>query len=136
AAYDADAPDLADVVASALREEGEAFAVTPCHGTVLIPNEAPSPADAMRLANERLYALKHAIRPQPQRHGTEVLMAALDKRSPSHGDHVRGVSELVEALARKLGLTMEEMDHGRLAAALHEIGKVALPPTIPATRFQ
>src|SRR5436309_2863973 len=72
-AYDADAPDLADFVASALREEGEAFAVTPCHGTVLIPNEAPSPADAMRLANERLYALKHAIRPQPQRHGTEVL---------------------------------------------------------------
>jgi two-component system, cell cycle response regulator len=134
-AYDSDAPDLADFVASALKEEGEAFSVTPCYGTVLIPNEAPSPAEAMRLANERLYALKHALRPQPQRHGTEVLMAALDKRSPAHGDHVRGVSELVEALSRKLGLTAEEMDHVRLAAELHDIGKVALPQTILEKRF-
>ena len=53
-------------------------------------------------------------------------MAALDKRSPSHGDHVRGVTELVESLARKLGLTQEELDHVRLAAELHDIGKVAL----------
>jgi diguanylate cyclase (GGDEF)-like protein len=134
-AYDADSPDLADFVASALKEEGEAFAVTPCYGTVLVPNEAPSPAEAMRLANERLYALKHAMRPQPHRHGTEVLMAALDKRSPAHGDHVRGVSELVEALARKLGLTPEELDHVRLAAELHDIGKVALPQTILEKRF-
>src|SRR4051794_29152458 len=66
-AYDSDAPDLADFVASALKEEGEAFSVTPCYGTVLIPNEAPSPAEAMRLANERLYALKHALRPQVQK---------------------------------------------------------------------
>jgi two-component system cell cycle response regulator len=134
-AYDADAPDLADFVANALKEEGEAFSVSPCYGTVLVPNEAPSPAEAMRLANERLYALKHALRPQVQKHGTEVLMAALDKRSPSHGDHVRGVSELVEALARKLGLTPEELDHVRLAAELHDIGKVALPQTILEKRF-
>jgi diguanylate cyclase (GGDEF)-like protein len=134
-AYDADAPDLADFVASALKEEGEAFSVAPCYGTVLVPNEAPSPAEAMRLANERLYALKHALRPQPQRQGTEVLMAALDKRSPSHGDHVRGVTELVEALSRKLGLTPEELDHVRLAAELHDIGKVALPQTILDKRF-
>jgi diguanylate cyclase (GGDEF)-like protein len=133
--YDADAPDLADFVATALKEEGEAFTVTPCYGTVLIPNEAPSPAEAMRLANERLYALKNALRPQVQKHGTEVLMAALDKRSPSHGDHVRGVSELVESLARKLGLTPEELDHVRLAAELHDIGKVALPQTILEKRF-
>src|SRR3954471_2211447 len=134
-AYDADAPDLADFVASALKEQGEAFSVTPCYGTVLIPNEAPSPAEAMRLANERMYALKHSLRPQLERHGTEVLMAALDKRSPAHGDHVRGVSELVDALARKLGLTPEELDHVRLAAELHDIGKVALPQTILEKRF-
>jgi two-component system cell cycle response regulator len=134
-AYDADAPDLADFIASAIKEEGEAFVVTPCYGTVLIPNEAPSPAEAMRLANERLYALKHALRPQVHKQGTEVLMAALDKRSPSHGDHVRGVTELVEALSRKLGLTPEELDHVRLAAELHDIGKVALPQTILEKRF-
>ena len=62
-------------------------------------------------------------------------MAALDKRSPSHGDHVRGVSELVDALARKLGLTPEELDHVRLAAELRDIGKVALPQTILEKRF-
>jgi diguanylate cyclase (GGDEF)-like protein len=133
--YDADAPDLADFVATAIKEEGEAFVVTPCYGTVLVPNEAPSPAEAMRLANERLYALKHALRPQVHKQGTEVLMAALDKRSPAHGDHVRGVTELVEALSRKLGLTLEELDHVRLAAELHDIGKVALPQTILEKRF-
>jgi two-component system, cell cycle response regulator len=57
-------------------------------------------------------------------------MAALDKRSPAHGDHVRGVTELVEALSRKLGLTPEELDHVRLAAELHDIGKVAIPDAI------
>ena len=134
-AYDADAPDLADFVATALKEQGEAFCVAPCYGTVLIPNEAPSPAEAMRLANERMYALKNALRPRAERHGTEVLMAALDKRSPSHGDHVRGVSELVDALARKLGLTPEELDHVRLAGELRDIGKVALPQTILEKRF-
>jgi len=134
-AYDADAPDLADFVASALKEEGEAFTVTPCHGTVIVPNEAPSAAEAMRLANERLYALKHAVRLPRERQSTEVLMAALDKRSPSHGDHVRGASELVESLARKLGVSAEELDHVRLAAELHDIGKVALPQTILEKRF-
>jgi diguanylate cyclase (GGDEF)-like protein len=134
-AFDSDAPDLADFVAGALKEEGEAFSVTPCYGTVLVPNEAPSPAEAMRLANERLYALKHALRPQHAKQGTEVLMAALDKRSPARGDHVRGVAELVESLSRKLGLTQEELDHVRLAAELHDIGKVALPQTILEKRF-
>lgn len=129
---DEDPGRLADRFASALVEEGEGFAIAPCFGTALVPTEARTPSEALRVANERMYALKYALRPAvtaPAASG-EVLMDALAHKGPDRGDHVHGLTELAEAIARKLGASFEELERVRIAAVLHDIGKSALPAAL------
>jgi diguanylate cyclase (GGDEF)-like protein len=131
-----DVGSLADLVAAALVEEGDGFAVAPCYGTALIPNEARSVSDALRIANERMYALKYSLRPNgSERQSNEVLMNALARRGPDRGDHVHGLAELAEAVARRLNVGFEELEQVRLAAELHDVGKSALPTTLLQKSF-
>ena len=127
---------LADLAASALVEEGDGFAVAPCYGTALLPHEASSASDALRVANERMYALKYSLRPSAGAlQSNEVLMEALAKRGPDCGDHLHGLAEIVEAVALKLGVGIEELEQIRTAAELHDVGKTALPTTILQKSF-
>ena len=131
-----DAGTLADLVATALVEEGDGFAVAPCYGTALIPMESMTASDALRVANERMYALKYSLRHVAGSRGSnEVLMDALDRRGPTCGDHVHGLAELVEAVARRMGVDLEELEQVRLAAELHDVGKIALPTALLQKRF-
>jgi diguanylate cyclase (GGDEF)-like protein/putative nucleotidyltransferase with HDIG domain len=131
-----DTGHLADLVASALVEEGDGFAVAPCYGTALLPQEGNTASDALRVANERMYALKYSLRPSAGAlQSNEVLMETLAKRGPDCGDHLHGLAELVEAVARKLGIDLEDLEQVRLAAELHDVGKTALPTTILQKRF-
>ncbi len=43
---------------------------------------------------------------------------------------MNGVAELAEAVARSLGLTETEVEQVRIAAALHDVGKMAIPDAI------
>jgi diguanylate cyclase (GGDEF)-like protein len=127
---------LAEFVAGALEEDGEGFSISTSYGIAVIPQEARTPEEAMRVANERLYALTHTLHATPRTQATEeVLMRALDKRSSAHGDWVQGLSEIVEAVARRLDLPPEQLEQVRIAAALHDVGKSALPSTILDKRF-
>ncbi len=131
-----DIGQLADLIASALVEEGDGFAVAPCYGTALLPQDGRTASDAMRVANERMYALKYSLRPSTgSLQSNEVLMAALAKRGPDCGDHLHGLTELVEAVARRLGIGLEELEQVRLVAELHDVGKTALPTTILQKSF-
>jgi two-component system cell cycle response regulator len=131
-----DAGRLADLVATALVEEGDGFAVAPCYGTALLPHEGSTVSDALRVANERMYALKYSLRPAVGAlQSNEVLMEALAKRGPDCGDHVHGLAELVEAVALRLGVDIEELEQIKMAAELHDVGKTALPTTILQKRF-
>jgi len=133
---DDDAGQLADLVATALVEEGDGFAVAPCYGTALLPHEGSTASDALRVANERMYALKYSLRPSGgSRQSNEVLMEALADRGPDRGDHLHGLAELVEAVARKMDVGFEELERVRLAAELHDVGKTALPTTLLQKRF-
>lgn len=128
---DGDAGQLADLAATALVEEGDGFAVAPCYGTALLPHDGSTASDVLRVANERMYALKYALHPSSEtRHSSEVLMDALAQRGPDRGDHLHGLAELVEAVARKLGAGIEELEQVRLAAELHDVGKAALPSAL------
>jgi two-component system cell cycle response regulator len=131
-----DVGQLADLVASALVEKGDGFAVAPCYGTALLPHEGSTASDALRVANERMYALKYSLRPSAGAlQSSEVLMEALAMRGPDCGDHLHGLAELVEAVASKLGVGVEELEQVKLAAELHDVGKTALPTAILEKSF-
>jgi putative nucleotidyltransferase with HDIG domain len=55
---------------------------------------------------------------------------ALSECHPELSDHLLGVAQLAEALALELGLPAAEVVRVRLAAALHDVGKMALPAAI------
>ena len=89
-----------------------------------------TPSEALRIADQRMYANKHAGRSSASRQSTDVLLRALAERHPDLGQHLAGVAELAEATARRLGLATDEIAEVHLAAELHDVGKVAVPDSI------
>ena len=133
---DDDTDQVADLVATALVEEGDGFAVAPCYGMALLPHDGSTASDALRVANERMYALKYSLSPTGEsRQANEVLMEALADRGPDRGDYLHGLAELAEAVAHKMNAGFEELEQVRLAAELHDIGKTALPTTLLQKSF-
>ena len=64
---------------------------------------------------------------------TEILdrlALAAGYRDDSSGEHARGVGELSAAIARASGLPIVDAELYRRAAALHDVGKLALPDSI------
>jgi diguanylate cyclase (GGDEF)-like protein len=116
--------------AAALRERGEGFDIGSSHGFVVLPREATDPAEALRLADQRMYAQKHGGRTSAGHQSRDVLLRALAERNPDLGAHLSTVAELAVAVARKLGLTPAEVEQVRHAADLHDVGKVAIPDAI------
>jgi two-component system cell cycle response regulator len=116
--------------AGALAEQGEGFSVTAAFGSVLLPGETNQPEDALRLADQRMYENKQGARLSAGEQSSGVLLRALSERHPKLGAHAAGVAELAEALARRLGLAETEIARARLAGALHEVGKMAIPDAI------
>ena len=116
--------------AAALGERGDGFAITCSWGTVELPREAATPPAALRVADQRMYAQKHNTRSSAGRQSTDVLLRALAERSPGMQDHTAQVAFLAEAVARRMGLPDDEVDAVRLAAELHDVGKVAIPDAI------
>jgi two-component system, cell cycle response regulator len=116
--------------ASALAAEGDGFSITASYGWVALPEEAADAAEAMRLADQRMYANKNSCRASAEEQSSGVLLTALVERNPDLGDHVNGVAELAEAVAASLGLSESEVEQVRIAAALHDVGKMAIPDAI------
>ena len=65
-----------------------------------------------------------------RRQATDALLRALAERNPDLGAHLDDVTGLCEAVGRELGLPDEEMTPLLQAAALHDVGKVAIPDAI------
>ena len=55
-----DSLDIAARAADALCEYGEGFTVNSSYGAVLMPTETSDPVDALRLADQRMYARKNS----------------------------------------------------------------------------
>jgi two-component system cell cycle response regulator len=116
--------------ASALTERGEGFTVTCSYGSIVLPREAQDATEALRIADQRMYAQKNAGRTSATRQSKAVLVRALSERNPELFTHLEGVAELAEMTARRLGLSEEEAEQVSHAAELHDIGKVAIPDAI------
>jgi diguanylate cyclase (GGDEF)-like protein len=121
---------LEDAACRALSEHGEGFEISTAFGSVVIPHDTGDATEAMRKADEAMYAQKHSGRATAGRQSSDVLMRALAERHPDLGEHHDGVAELVEEVAKRLGIDVEERAHLRHAASLHDIGKVAIPDAI------
>jgi diguanylate cyclase (GGDEF)-like protein len=121
---------------AALSESGEGFSVSAAFGSVVLPLRTGDSAEALRRADEAMYAQKHSERAGADRQSSDVLLRALTERHPDLGDHLDGVTDLAAAVAERMGITGDELTQLRHAAALHDIGKVAIPDAIiskPAT---
>jgi diguanylate cyclase (GGDEF)-like protein len=128
---DASAADLVVTgAAHALTEQGEGFSISAAFGSVLLPAEAGDPQDALRLADQRMYENKQGARLTAGEQSSGVLLRALSERHPKLGAHAAGVAELAQALARRMNLSENEVEQARLAGALHEVGKMAIPDVI------
>jgi HD-GYP domain-containing protein (c-di-GMP phosphodiesterase class II) len=102
----------------------------PCpQGAIPLPAVAADAAGALRIADQRMYANKHAGRMSAGRQSKDVLLRALAERDPGLGTHTETVG-LAEATAAALGLPADEIEHVRHATELHDVGKMAIPDAI------
>ena len=115
---------------AALSEHGEGFAITASQGNVLLPSEAGSMKEAMRLADRRMYANKASERASAGSQSRDVLLMALRERQPRLAEQAVDVGELALAVAEELGMEAEQRDETYRAAQLHETGKMAIPDAI------
>ena len=102
------------------------FGSAALYGAITLPTEATEPEEALRIADQRLYACKHAGRVLAARQVTESLQTVLGACDPELVRHARAVAELAEATARELALGHRERETIRLAAELNDAGRVLL----------
>lgn len=120
---------LLDLTEQALSEEGNGFKITSSLGAVFLPEEAREPGEALRIADQRLYAQKNTRRMSRDR-PHEVLLQALFEREPDLRAHISDVATLSVAIGRTLGLSLEKLRQLELAAELHDVGKLAIPDSV------
>jgi two-component system cell cycle response regulator len=94
-----------------------------------MPSEATGASDALRLADERMYAQK-ASRATVGVQATAALVQVLIERDIDLSTDISPAAELSIATARELGLADHEITRIGLAAQLHDIGKTAIPESI------
>jgi two-component system cell cycle response regulator len=124
------AQPIIEAAADALSERGEGFNVDCSFGVVVLPREAADSAEALRIADHRMYAAKNSGRASAGHQSKDVLLRAIHERDADLGSHMVDVASLAEGVARRLGLGAAEIDDVRHAAELHDIGKVAIPDAI------
>jgi diguanylate cyclase (GGDEF)-like protein len=120
---------LLEAAVSALSDSGEGWEVGCSWGVTWMPSEADGPSQALRIADERMYAQK-ASRASASHQTTAALVQVLAERDIDLGAHTSHVARLSTATARQLGLPEHEVMQISQAAQLHDIGKTAIPDSI------
>jgi len=127
---DTDPSEVVARAAAALGEHGGRFRVGCSHGMVLLDGERIDPSEALRLADQRMYANKRGGRQTSEETVHQVLLSVVGEHDGALRDHVDDVARLAEQVARRLGLDDGDIAHLRRAAALHDVGKIAIPDDI------
>ena len=117
-------------VGEALCESGEGFTVTSAYGAAVIPDDATTVSTALSVADERLYAHKELLAEIHRGAAHEPLLRTLAEREPELRAHVADVSSLAVRVGERLGLGRDELEELRLAAELHDVGKLAVPDVV------
>jgi diguanylate cyclase (GGDEF)-like protein/putative nucleotidyltransferase with HDIG domain len=125
-----DVEALGALSARALATRGNGFSITAAYGAVVVPAEAHDATTALVLADTRMYRQKNSSRLPAAHQSAGVLIAVLQERAPGLASHVRTVADLACATAVELGMAGDDLEALRHAAALHDIGKMAVPESI------
>jgi diguanylate cyclase (GGDEF)-like protein len=124
-------PDaLIGSAAAALTEYGAEYTVKASLGVVLLPREAGTALQALRLADERMYANKRSRSGDAGGQAGEVLLRTLRAKQLDLDEHSSNVAALAARVARRLGLTGEALNEVARAAQLHDVGKVGIPDAV------
>jgi diguanylate cyclase (GGDEF)-like protein len=124
--------------------------VTISCGLASFPEHADDPATLKKRADLALYRSKHngknrcsiyeaeagaqetirPVLPDLRLHAAEKLVALIRTRDTYVGTHSAAVAVLVRGIARTLGLDAREIEQLRIAALLHDLGKVGIPDSL------
>jgi diguanylate cyclase (GGDEF)-like protein len=115
---------------AALTEHGDGFAITAALGSATLESPDASFDDALRVADRRMYAEKNGLRGSAGGQSAAVLVRVLTERHPDLGEHVDSVAALTERVGLALGMSEDDRVTLWQAAALHDIGKAAVPDAI------
>jgi two-component system, cell cycle response regulator len=118
-------------IAGALQSDPDA-SVGRSYGEVSIPDEAGDAEAAFQVAGKRLAAQRQRQNRSARRQAHAVLIAALTARHPERRDDLRLVAYRSIALARRLGMSAEEIDDIALAAELQNVGLLTVPESVLA----
>jgi two-component system, cell cycle response regulator len=123
-------PTLLPRAVEALTESGTRFEIGCSYGSFTLTDPRQDPSDALRIADKRMYANKRRGRRSSDEIVHRVLLRVAAEHDGELHEHVEDVADLVGAVGRELGLDEAELTEIRRAAALHDIGKVAIPDAI------
>jgi two-component system cell cycle response regulator len=123
----ADARPALEAAGAALCERGHRFAVQASAGAVALPAEAREVRDALIAADTRMYADKQRRRDLT---GVEALAAAIPFDVLREEPLDAGIVAVAVRVASRLGLGDREAECVGHAAALHDVGKVAIPDEV------
>jgi diguanylate cyclase (GGDEF)-like protein len=124
-----DGEQLVHSVVGALSDVGDGWQVGCSWGVAWIPSEATGASDALRLADERMYAQKTS-RATVSLQTTAALVQVLIEQDFELRTHISRVARLASATGQLLGLPEHEITRVGLAAQLRDIGKTAIPESI------
>ncbi|MFC3993324.1 diguanylate cyclase [Actinoplanes siamensis] len=116
--------------AGALTETGEGFTVGCSYGSIVLPREADRRDVAMRIADQRMYGNKSSRRPSPGQQTSDVLRRVLLESRPDLSGHLDAVARHAKAVGEAMDLPADELAALIEAAALHDLGKIAIPDAI------
>ena len=125
-----DPATLATALAETLLEAAEHFTIGASYGDVLLGAETRDADEALRIADQRLYAQKTLLDRPIGLEWRDVLLGLLRERDPELGTHVQEVADRARRLGERLGMGAEDLRNLVAAAELHDIGKAAIPEAI------
>jgi diguanylate cyclase (GGDEF)-like protein len=127
----------AEAVEISARMSEALAARAPCSiGVASFPMDGTELEELMREADGRLYASRHG-RPEPGRTSANerlswaaTLAHAVDMRMNAGHEHSRAVADLAVSIAAEMGWQDDMLGMLRIAAMLHDVGKVTVPDRI------
>ncbi len=122
-----DLPQLRDTASAALFEIGEGFMIRCAHGAALIPDEARSVSEALKLADQEVQAQRAMLRRQGV---DEMAISPAGQRAARVAPSPYDVADLSVAVGHCLGLDAAELETLEAAASLRDVGMMSIPDAV------